>query len=140
MKMDEIHHEHEGAQREVDLLYKEEVFKIVGAALEVHRELGPGFLEGVYQEAFEMELAERGIPFEPKKRLYIHYKGRKLQKEYEPDELAYGKIVVEIKALERLSGTEEAQILNYLKASGMRVGLLINFGSVGKLEWRRFVR
>lgn len=123
-----------------ELILKDEVFAIIGAAIEVHRELGPGFLEAVYQEALEIELASRKIPFESRKTLTIAYKGRPLKKEYEADLVCYGQIIVELKALDRLSGKEEAQILNYLKAAGLRVGLLINFGSHGRLEWKRFVR
>jgi len=123
-----------------ELILKEEVFAIVGAAIEVHRELGPGFLEAVYQEALEMEIKERGIPFEPQKPLRISYKGKTLNKEYVADLVCYGQVIVELKALDRLSGNEEAQILNYLKATGLKVGVLINFGSHGKLEWKRFVK
>ncbi len=123
-----------------ELILKDEVFAIIGAAIEVHRELGPGFLEPVYQEALEIELASRKIPFESRKILTIAYKGRPLKKEYEADLVCYGQIIVELKALDRLSGKEEAQVLNYLKATGLRVGLLINFGSHGRLEWKRFVR
>jgi len=122
-----------------DLILKDEVYAIVGAAIEVHRELGPGFLEPVYQEAIEIELRSRNIPFESQKRLVICYKGHELQKEYIADLVCYGQIIVELKALDRLSGKEEAQLLNYLKATGLRVGLLINFGSTGRLEWKRFV-
>jgi GxxExxY protein len=124
----------------MELLLKDEVFAIVGAAIEVHRELGPGFLEAVYQEALELELAHRQIPFVPRQTLPIFYKGQRLKKEYEADLICYKQIIVELKALDRLSGKEEAQLLNYLKATGLRVGLLINFGSVGKLEWQRFVK
>lgn len=124
---------------DVDLLYKEEAFAIVGAAIEVHRTLGAGFLEAVYQEAFQWELAERGIPFESQKELRIWYKDRPLNKTYLVDVLCHAKIVVELKALDRLSSIEEAQVLNYLKASRMRLGLLLNFGSTGKLEWKRMV-
>ena len=124
----------------MELLYKEEVFSIVGAAIEVHRDLGSGFLEAVYQEALEIELQSRSIPFESQKRLHVAYKGRQLQKEYIADFIAYDKIIVELKALERLSGSEESQIINYLKATGMRVGVLINFGADGKLEWKRFIK
>jgi GxxExxY protein len=123
-----------------ELILKEEVFAIVGAAIEVHRELGPGFLEAVYQEALEIELRERGISFEAQKPLRISYKGKTLNKEYFADVVCYGQIIVELKALDRLSGNEESQILNYLKATGLRVGILINFGSHGKLEWKRFVK
>ena len=123
-----------------ELLLKDEVFAIIGAAIEVHRELGPGFLEAVYQEAMEIELADRGIPFVAQQPLTIRFKNRVLKKRYEPDLLCYDQVIAELKALNQLSGSDEAQLLNYLKATGLRVGLLINFGSVGKLEWKRYVR
>jgi GxxExxY protein len=123
-----------------ELLLKEEVYAIIGAAIEVHRELGSGFLEPVYQEAMEIELTERVIPFHAQRPLNIRYKERILAKQYVPDLVCYDQIIVELKALNCLSGTEESQVLNYLKASGLRVGVLVNFGSHGKLEWRRFVR
>ena len=135
-----IHEGHEGARRMSELIFKEEVFAIVGAAIEVHRELGPGFLEAVYQEALELEMRERGIPFESQKPLRISYKGKTLNKEYFADLVCYDQIIAELKALDRLSGNEDAQILNYLKATGLRVGVIINFGSHGKLEWKRFVK
>lgn len=122
-----------------ELLLKVEVFKIVGAAIEVHRELGSGFLEPVYQEAMSIELASSSIPFEAQKALQIRYKGRKLNKEYVPDFVCYQQIIVELKALAKLSGIEEAQALDYLKATRFRVALLLNFGSRGKLEWRRLI-
>ena len=122
-----------------ELLLKEEVYGVVGAAIEVHRQLGPGFLEAVYQEAMEIELAERAIPFEPQKELFIHYKSRPLTKTYVADLLCRNQIIVELKALSRLSGHEEAQVLNYLKATRLRVGLLVNVGSFGRLQWKRFV-
>ena len=122
-----------------ELLLKDEVYAIVGAAIEVHRELGPGFLEPVYQEALEIELQAQGIPFESQKRLVIHYRDHRLQKEYVADLVCYDQVIVELKALDRLSGREQAQILNYLKATGLRVGVLINFGSSGRLEWKRYV-
>jgi GxxExxY protein len=122
-----------------ELLLKEEVFKIVGAAIEVHRELGSGFLEPVYQEALAIELATCLVPFEAQKAIQILYKGRKLKKEYVPDFVCYQQIILELKALTQLSGVEEAQALNYLKATGFRVALLLNFGSHGKLEWKRLV-
>jgi GxxExxY protein len=128
------------AQRQADLLYKDEVYKIVGAAIEVHRELGPGFLEAVYQEALEIELAERGIPFEAQKALKIVYKKRQLKKEYVADLVCYDKIVVELKAMDKLASRETAQVLNYLKATGLRVGLIFNFGSEGVLEWERRIK
>ena len=123
-----------------ELLLKEEVYAIVGAAIEVHRELGPGFLEAVYQEALELELISRNIGSVPQQKLQILYKGKLLKQTYQPDFLCFQQIIVELKALSRLSGQEEAQVLNYLKATGLRVAVLINFGAVGRLEWKRFVR
>jgi len=122
-----------------ELILKEEVYAIVGAAIEVHKELGFGFLEAVYQEAMELELRQRGIPFDGRKPLPISYKRHRLKKEYVADLICFGQSCVELKALERLSGKEEAQLLNYLKATGYRVGLLVNFGNSPKLEWKRFI-
>jgi len=124
----------------MELIYKEEVFKIVGAAMEVYNDLGSGFLEAVYQEALEIEFLRQNIPFESQKFLSIEYKGQHLQKSYVADFLLYGKIIVEVKALDRLSGTEEAQVLNYLKATGQRVGVLLNFGNARELEWKRYIK
>lgn len=121
------------------LLYRNEVFETVGAAIEVHTELGNGFLEPVYQRALEIEFSLRKVQFEAQKRLKIFYKGIDLEKEYIPDFVCFDKIIVEIKALDRLTNTETSQLLNYLKATSLKVGLLINFGSKGKLEWKRFV-
>jgi GxxExxY protein len=120
-----------------ELLFKEEVYKIVGAAIEVH--LSSGFLEPVYQEAMEIELGSLSIPFEAQKVLQIFYKGRQLKREYVADFVCYHQIIVELKALDRLTGKEESQALNYLKATRFRVAILINFGSPGKLEWKRLV-
>ena len=122
-----------------ELLLKEEVYAVIGAAMEVHSELGLGFTEAVYHEALEIELRERGISFESEKNLRIRYKNHTLQKEYFADLICYEQILVELKALDNLSSREESQILNYLKASKMPVGVLINFGSKGKLEWKRYV-
>ena len=99
-----------------------------------------GFLEAVYQEAIQIEMGRRHIPFGAQKNIRIRYKDQILQKEYVADFICYRKIIIELKALDELSGKEEAQILNYLKAAGLRVGLLINFGGVGKLEWKRFIK
>ena len=123
-----------------ELVFREEVYAVVGAAIEVHRELGVGFLEAVYQEAMERELALRGIAFEAQRELVIHYKGQPLGKSYVCDILSFGNVLVELKAMDRLTGREEAQVINYLKSSGLLVGVLINFGSHGKLEWRRLVK
>jgi len=120
-----------------DLLFKDEVYALVGAAMAVYNQLGLGFLEAVYQEALEIELAERGIPFVSQKELRILYKGQPLKKTYISDLTCYEKIIVELKAIDRLTGKDTAQLLNYLKATGLRLGLLINFGNVEKLEWER---
>ena len=122
------------------LILKDEVYAIAGAAIEVHRELGPGFLESVYQEAMKLELNARSVPFEAEKPISIEYKGQRLSQNYFADLVCFEQIIVELKALSRLSGSEQAQVLNYLKATGFKVGVLINFGSRGKLEWKRFVR
>jgi GxxExxY protein len=106
--------------------------------MEVHKTLGCGFLEPVYQEALELELAARSIPFLPQLELPIHYHQQRLRKTYFVDFLVYDQVIVEIKALDCLSLHDEAQLINYLKASGKEVGLLINFGAV-KLEWMRRV-
>ena len=122
-----------------ELILGDEVYAIAGAAMEVYYQLGAGFLESVYQEALEIELARRRIPFEAQKPLDMFYKDVKLKKEYIPDFVCYKQIIVEIKTLERLSNIEVAQIINYLKITKMRVGLLINFGARPKLEWKRYV-
>jgi len=123
----------------MELILKDEVYAIVGAAMEVHSVLGSGFLEPVYQEAMEIESGARNLPFVSQKLLQIRYKARVLKKEYLADLIFFDQIVVELKALDRLTGREEAQLLNYLKATGIKVGVLINFGSHPKLEWKRFV-
>ena len=122
------------------LILKDEVYAIVGAAMEVHNECGSGFAEAVYQEAMEIELRLRDIPFDRQKRLKISYKGHQLSCEYIVDLVCFGQIIVEIKAIRETGGREEAQILNYLKAKGFRVGVLINFGDPSQLDWHRFVR
>lgn len=123
----------------MELIFKDDVYAIMGAAMEVHRELGSGFLESVNQEALEMELSRRQIPFESQQTVKIIYKGAVLRKEFIADLICFEKILVELKAQDGLSGKEEAQVLNYLKATGKKVGLVINFGSHPKLEWKRLV-
>ena len=125
---------------EINLILKDEVYTIIGAAIEVHRPLGNGFLEAVYEEAMIIESNIRNIPFNTQVHLHVNYKGQTLSKEYIADYIGYDQIIVEFKCADRLTSNDEAQILNYLKATGMKVGLLINFGSKGKLEWKRFIR
>ena len=122
-----------------ELLYKEEVYAIIGAAIEVHRELGSGYLEAVYEECITIESKRRNVPFETQVELDIRYKGETIQKKYIADYIGFGKILVEFKCIPKLTKVEEAQIINYLKTTGIQVGLLINFGSKGKLEWKRYV-
>lgn len=122
-----------------DLLYKDEVYAIVGAAMEVYNDLGPGFLENVYQEAMEIESDERKIPNKPRQEIHIKFKGKLLKKFYIADLICYDKIIVEIKAMDKLTLREEGQLLNYLKATGMKAGVLINFGHYPSLEWKRLV-
>jgi len=113
-------------------------FAVIGAAMEVHRVLGCGFLEAVYQEALALEMQTRAIPHRREVELPVFYKGQRLTTQYKADFIAYDDVIVELKALAKLSGVEEAQIINYLKSSGLKVGLLINFGALS-LEYRRFV-
>ena len=122
-----------------ELIYKDEVYAIVGAAQEVYYTLATGFLEAVYQEAMEIEMCRRNIPFEPQKQLFINYKDTISKKQYFADFVRYEKIIVELKVETALCGRDVSQLLNYQKASKMRVGLLFNFGSLGKLEWNRYV-
>ena len=121
-----------------DLLYKNEAFAIIGAAMEVHRTLGWGFLENVYQTALAHEFGLREIPFVEQSRLPIDYKGI-VAGDYTADFVVYGKIVVEIKAVGSLTSGHQAQTLNYLAATGHRLGILINFGTTS-LQYRRVVK
>lgn len=121
------------------ILYKEECYEIQGAVFEVYREMGCGFLEAVYQECLERELAEHHIPFVSQPELTLRYKGSELKQKYQPDLICHGKIIVELKAVKEIAPEHQAQILNYLKATGMRLGLLINFGCHPKATVQRFI-
>jgi GxxExxY protein len=112
-------------------------YAMIGAAMEVHRTLGPGFLEAVYQEALEAEFLARGIPSVRESDIPIIYKGKVLKTHYRPDFVCYEEVIVELKAISSTSEIEEAQIINYLKASGLPVGLLLNFGTPS-LQYRRY--
>ena len=122
----------------MDIQNDPRTYAIIGAAMEVHKHLGCGFLEAVYQEAMELEMIERSIPFESQVQLPIQYKGRLLQTFYRADVIGYGSVIVELKALGQIGGIEEAQIINYLKATGYETGLILNFGRTS-LEYKRFV-
>ena len=122
----------------MELLLKNEVYQIIGAAMEVHKILGCGFLEAVYQEALELEFQIKKIPYEREKTLQIEYKSNILKKEYVADFVCFGKVIVELKALSNLCDDHYAQIINYLKATDNEVGVLINFGTIS-LQYKRVV-
>ncbi|ATC65848.1 GxxExxY protein [Nibricoccus aquaticus] len=115
-------------------------YALIGACYEVHKELGNGYLEDVYQESLELELTDRSIPFVAQPKLPIFYKGLPLRKHYEADLLVLDNIIVELKAVKALLLEHEAQLLHYLKATSRRVGYLVNFGAFPKLDWRRRIR
>ncbi len=121
------------------LIYPEECYAIRGAIYEVYREVGNGFKEEVYQQCLERELASRGIPFDAKKELRIFYKGEPIEKTYIPDFYCYGKIIVEIKAVESLCKEHRAQLLNYLRLTGSKLGLLVNFAAYPKAVIEQWV-
>jgi len=123
----------------MDLLYKDEAYEIIGSCMEVHSQLGCGFLEAVYQEALEIEFQERTIPYQREVALKISYKGAVLKKEYVGDFICYNNIIVELKALSKLESVHESQVLNYLKATGFKLGILINFGEQS-LKYKRIVK
>ncbi|MFK5924483.1 MAG: GxxExxY protein [Verrucomicrobiota bacterium] len=121
------------------ILYKDECYQIQGAVFEVYREMGCGFLEVVYQECLERELAERHIPFVSQPELTLSYKGSELKQKYQPDLICHGKIIVELKAVKEIVPEHQAQILNYLKSTDLRLGLLVNFGCQPKATVQRFI-
>jgi GxxExxY protein len=123
----------------VDLIYKEECYAIIGACFEVYKEKGCGFLEPVYQECLALEFDWQKIPFGEQVDLALKYKAHPLKQRYVPDFICLEKIIVEIKAVSKLTDIHRAQVHNYLKATGYRLGLLANFGHHPKLEWERIV-
>ena len=122
-----------------NIIYKEEAFKIQGACFEVHNELGCGFLESVYQEALSIEFEMAGIPFLSQPELELKYKNRTLDSKFKPDFLCYDKIVIELKAVAELHSKHTAQLLNYLKATKNKLGILVNFGDYPRLKIKRIV-
>ena len=122
-----------------EILFKDESYKIVGACFELYREKGCGFLESVYQECMEIELRLQGIPFIPQKPLALEYKGCPLRSKYEPDFICYDKIVLELKAVIELTDEHLAKVQNYLKATDLNLGLLVNFGHYPKAQVERII-
>jgi len=121
------------------IIYKEDSYRIMGACFEVYKEKGCGFVEPVYQECLEMEFGLQGILFQPQVQLQLSYKGRPLRQKYTPDFICFDRIIVELKAVSQLIDEYRAQVHNYLKATGHRLGLLINFGHYPKVEYERIV-
>lgn len=119
--------------------YKNATYRIIGACFEVYNDKGCGFLEPVYQECLEYELAFRDVPFQSQSLIPLSYKGHSLRQTYHPDFICFGNIVAEIKAVQKICDEHRAQLINYLNASGLEVGLLINFGHYPKLEYERIV-
>ncbi|WP_367870507.1 GxxExxY protein [Luteolibacter sp. Populi] len=122
-----------------DLLYKQESYDVMGACFDVYKEMGAGFVEPIYHECLEREMNLRSIPFVHHPGLALSYKGHRLKLSYEADFVTHSKIVLEIKAVKRLEDAHRAQVLNYLKATGFQLGLLVNYGRLGGLEWERIV-
>ena len=125
-----------------ELLLKNESYQVMGACFEVYKEKGCGFLEPVYQECLEIELQLQlqEIAFRAQHQLQLDYKGRRLKQVYIPDFICFDQIILEIKAVSKLCDEHRAQVHNYLKATGYRLGLLVNFGHYPKVEWERIVR
>lgn len=123
----------------MDLLYKQEVYQIIGACMAVYNDKGHGFVEPVYQECLEIELGMQGIPFNSQTEIQLGYRGVKLRHTYIPDVTCHGKIIVELKAVKLLTDEHRAQLMNYLKATGLQLGLLVNFGHYPGLQWERIV-
>ena len=125
---------------EEEYLYSDDTHKIIRCAMNVANYFGTGFLESVYQKALEEEFRENNIPFSAQKSIPVYYKGKDIHANFYADLIVDDKIIIELKSKERIISADEAQILNYLKATGIRLGLLINFGNKRRLEWKRFIR
>lgn len=122
-----------------ELIFKEECYQIIGSCMRVHSDKGNGFLEPVYQECLEIDFELEEIPFISQAPLKLEYRGRELKQRYKPDFFVFDKTVLEIKAVSKLTNEHRSQVLNYLSATGYQLGLLVNFGAYGKLEWERIV-
>ncbi|NQX00128.1 GxxExxY protein [bacterium] len=121
------------------LIFKEETYRIMGGCFAVYRDKGHGFVEPVYQDCMEIELEHLGIPFDPQRNLVLHYRDKALRHGYIPDLVCFDQIIVELKAVKELTDEHRAQVLNYLKATGTKLGLLVNFGHRPGLQWERIV-
>jgi GxxExxY protein len=124
---------------DANIVYREESYRIMGACFEVYKEKGCGFLEPVYQECLELEFGLQGILFQPQVSLALSYKGRPLKQRYVPDFICLGKIILEIKAVSQLNDEHRAQVHNYLRATGYKLGMLVNFGHYPGVEHERIV-
>ena len=124
---------------EIEILFKDEAYKIMGACFGVYKRMGCGFLEPVYQECLQIELRHQGIPFDAQKNFELTYRDVTLEHSYTPDFVCFNEIIVEIKAVDKLTDEHRAQLINYLNATGIQLGLLVNFGHHGGLEWERLV-
>jgi GxxExxY protein len=122
-----------------DIIYREESYKILGACFEVYKEMGCGFLESVYQECLEIEFELQGLSFESQAQLSLAYKGKQLKRKYIPDFALLNKIILEIKAVKEVTDEHRAQVYNYLRATGYRLGLLVNFGHHPGVQYERIV-
>jgi len=123
----------------MDLIYREEAYKIIGACMEVYKDKGHGFVEPVYQDCMEIELLHQDIAFTSQNEIHLSYRNQKLRHCYIPDLTCYNAIIVELKAVKSLTDQHRAQVLNYLKSTRMQLGLLVNFGHYPGLEWERIV-
>lgn len=122
-----------------DVIYAGECYKLIGACFEVYKDKGCGFLEAVFQECLEFEFGFQSIAFSAQSPLALSYKGHALKQKYVADFICYDKIIIELKAVEKLTDDHRAQLLNYLHATGYRLGVLVNFGHHPNLEWERMV-